>query len=260
MMHKTIHYCWFGGNPKSELILKCMESWKKVCPDFEIVEWNESNFDVSCCRYVKEAYEAKKWAFVSDYARFWILYHFGGIYVDTDVELIKPLEDLPDTFVGFEDKHTVASGLIRGACKGDSFCKQMLDSYEKDSFLLEDGSINKTTVCMRETALLKEQGLIPNGTLQQIGETTVYPSEYFSPKNYITGEMKLTSNTVSIHHYDSSWYSEEDKYAIALRTKYSKFMPQKLALRLSKLMAIKHFRGWRVAIAEGFRFLRRKKR
>ena len=104
MIPKIIHYCWFGGNPLPELAIKCIESWKKYLPDYEIKEWNESNFDINCCAYVREAYEAKKWAFVSDYARFWILYQHGGLYFDTDVELIKSIDDLivKGAFMGCE--------------------------------------------------------------------------------------------------------------------------------------------------------------
>ena len=114
-MSKTIHYCWFGKNPKSKLILKCIDSWRKCCPDYEIKEWNEENFDINCCDYVREAYEAKKWAFVSDYCRFYVLYNYGGIYLDTDVELLKSLDVLSKNFVGFENQNRVNSGLIRGA-------------------------------------------------------------------------------------------------------------------------------------------------
>ena len=142
MTNKTIHYCWFGKNPKSKLILKCIDSWRKHCPDYEIKEWNEENFDVNCCDYVREAYEAKKWAFVSDYCRFYVLYNYGGIYLDTDVELLKPLDILSEDFVGFENQNRVNSGLIRGAVSKDLICKLMLDSYANDHFLKQDGSYN----------------------------------------------------------------------------------------------------------------------
>ena len=259
MKQKKLHYCWFGGNPKSELILKCIESWKRFCPDFEIVEWNENNFNIHSCPYVEEAYAAKKWAFVSDYARFWILYRHGGVYLDTDVELIRPLKELPDTFVGFENQTTVASGLIRGALPGDEICDKMLQSYHADRFIKADGTLNTMTVCERETNILIGYGLKPNGKLQTVNNTTVYPTEYFSPKDYVTQEINITDNTVSIHHYDASWYSVEDKYAITLRVKYCKWMPKRMAMLAAKFMAIKHFRGWRTAFAEGMRFLKRKK-
>ena len=257
MYKKSIHYCWFGGNPKSDLIKKCQESWKRYCPDYEIIEWNESNFDINCCDYVKEAYAAKKWAFVSDYCRFYVLYHHGGIYLDTDVELIKPLDDLPDTFVGFENQSTCNSGLIRGADKGDEICRRMLESYNCDRFLLEDGRYNTKTVCIRETELLKEYGLVLNNKMQQIAGIRIYPSEYFSPKDYLTEELKITENTISIHHYDASWYTDEDKLAAQLRAKYRKLMPAKLALRVGKFAAVAKMRGLKSAAKETLYFLQK---
>lgn len=179
-MIKVIHYCWFGKNPKPDIVLKCIESWKNYCPDYTIVEWNESNFDVNCCNYVSEAYTAKKWAFVSDYCRFYVLYHQGGIYLDTDVELIKALDGLTDCFVGFESNERVASGLIRAAQKGDKICQLMLQSYENDCFLCSDGSYNLMTVCERETTILCKLGLKKDNTLQVISGTTIYPVDFFA--------------------------------------------------------------------------------
>lgn len=255
-MTKQLHYCWFGGNPKSDLIKKCQESWAQYCPDYEIIEWNESNFDVNCCDYVREAYAAKKWAFVSDYCRFYVLYHHGGIYLDTDVELIKPLDDLPDAFVGFENQDTCNSGLIRGAQAGDIICKSMLDSYHNDHFLLADGRYNTKTVCIRETDILKSYGLVSNGKQQCVEQTWVFPAEYFSPKDYLTEELNITENTISIHHYDASWYTEEDKLAAQLRAKYRKIMPAKLALRAGKFAAVIKMRGIKAAIKETVYFFK----
>lgn len=259
MDKKKIHYCWFGHNPKTELIENCLHSWKTFCPDCEIIEWNEANFDINCCDYVREAYEAKKWAYVSDYCRFYVLYQHGGIYLDTDVELLKPLDTLPDTFVGFENRTSVASGLIRGAKPGDKLCKEMMESYESDHYLLPDGTFNTETVCRRETGLLQQYGLKLNNTLQKVGETWIYPSEYFCPKDYLTEELNITEHTYSIHHYDASWYTEEDKIAALLRTKYRKYMPAQLALRLSKFVVISKLHGLNAAVAETMRFLKRRK-
>ncbi len=235
---KIIHYCWFGQGEKSELIIHCIDSWKKYCPDYEIIEWNETNFDINCCKYVSQAYEHKKYAFVSDYCRFFVLYNYGGVYLDTDVELLKPISDLPDTFVGFEHFGFVASGLIRGANKGDKICKLMLESYNKDQFILPP-----TTVCIRETEILKNFGLIPNNKKQFIANTQVYPTEYFCPLNYVTKRMKITKNTYSIHWYGASWLQHEplsfcnkfkdtifrlfviifgERFALFARKKYSK--------------------------------------
>ncbi|MBQ8431575.1 MAG: glycosyl transferase [Clostridia bacterium] len=247
---KKIHYCWFGGNPLSDIIKKCIASWKKECPDYEIIEWNESNFDIHCCKYVEEAYNNKKWAFVSDYARFQILYENGGIYVDTDVELIRSISDLPHTFVGFESDKLVASGLIRGADIGDLICQKMMESYQADRFVLDDGTFNTRTVCARETELLREYGLKLNGTLQTVAGTTVFPTEYFCPKDFFTGALNITDNTYSIHHYDSSWYDEEDKYTFRLRKKIQKFLPTRLSGMIARIIAIKKFRGMKAVFQE----------
>ena len=212
MSCKKIHYCWFGGAPFPEIVIKCMESWKRFCPDYEIIEWNESNFDVHCCKYVEQAYEAKKWAFVSDYCRFFVLYNYGGIYLDTDVELLKSLDGLPQNFVGFENKSTCNSGLIRGATAGDDICGKMLNSYNNDTFVLEDGKLNLKTVCERETAILAQYGLSLDGTEQFILNTKIFPQEYFCPFNYLTGKTITTKNTYSIHHYSYSWRNSKESF------------------------------------------------
>ena len=216
MRPKIIHYCWFGGNPKSKLIIQCMNSWKKYCPDYEIIEWNENNFDVNCCDYVREAYKSKKWAFVSDYCRFYILYHQGGVYLDTDVELIKNFSEMENTFVGFESEEAVNSGLIRAAEKGDTICKLMLESYHADHFCRQDGSLNTTTVCERETGILCQFGLKLNNQLQTVESTTVYPSDYFNPTDIKTRKVTITPRTVSIHHYAASWLDSKKKMKIMI--------------------------------------------
>ena len=258
MQNKKIHYCWFGGKPLNKLGERCLASWKKYCPEYEIIEWNESNFDIHCCKYVEEAYNAKKWAFVSDYCRFWVLYNFGGIYMDTDVEVIKPLNDLPDNFVGFESKSAVASGLIRGALTNDRLCKLMIDSYNKDKFLLDNGEFNLKTVCARETEILCKYGLVLNGEKQTILETTVFPTDYFCPKDFETKEINITQNTLTIHHYDSSWWTEEDFYKQELASRYNRFLPNKIAARLAYLMTIKKYHGFKFAVQKIFKRLNRK--
>ena len=144
---KVIHYCWFGRNEKPNLFYKCFESWKKYCPDYEIIEWNEDNFDINMIPYVKEAYEAKKWAFVADYARLWIVYHYGGIYLDTDVELLRPLDNLlaSEAFFGSEDEKSIATGLGFGARKGNNVVKCMLLDYSDQHFKNKDGTYDLTT-------------------------------------------------------------------------------------------------------------------
>ena len=218
MKTKTIHYCWFGGKPKPKLVLKCMESWKKYCPDWEIREWNEGNFDVNCCAFVREAYAAGKWAFVSDYCRFYALSLCGGVYLDTDVELLRPIDDLPDTFVGFERRDFVASGLIRGAEANDPVCLEMLEAYHQRHFLREDGSHCLTVVGELETDILKRHGLIMNDSLQTVCGTTVFPREYFAPIDFELGETNITEHTYSIHHYAASWISPWGKFKLKIRS------------------------------------------
>ena len=165
---KKIHYCWFGGNPKPELALKCIKSWKKYCPDYEIIEWNESNFDVNANQYCRDAYKEKKWAFVTDYARLVILYEHGGVYFDTDVQVIRSIDALLEhpAFMGIErasDSCKVASGLALGSEKGNPLIKEIMDDYDTASFYRSDGSIDITTCTVRnsETTRLCRRGSDP---------------------------------------------------------------------------------------------------
>lgn len=213
MIPKTIHYCWFGGNPKSKLIKKCIKSWKKYCPDYEIIEWNESNFDLNCCDYVREAYEEKKWAFVTDYARLKIVYENGGIYLDTDVELISKIDEFLkyNGFFGFEDDKHIATGLGFGAKKYNKFIKAMLDDYNGVHFKKKDCSLDIVTCPQRNTLVLEKLGLIRNGLTQTIDNNIFFASEYLNPINYFTGEKILTKNTHSIHWFNASWQDKEMK-------------------------------------------------
>lgn len=212
MIEKVIHYCWFGGNPKSKLIQDCIKSWKKYLPDYKIIEWNERNFDINCCQYIREAYKAKKWAFVSDYARCYILYHHGGLYFDTDVEILRPMDDcLNSPLVAMEDDHTINTGLIMYCEAGNDFCKWMLESYEKDKFIKEDGTYNLYTVCERGTEYFTTRGFVCENKLQNVAGFTVYPTEYFCP--YRHGEERIvTENTYTFHHYAASWFPKKEKF------------------------------------------------
>jgi mannosyltransferase OCH1-like enzyme len=217
MIPKKIHYCWFGRNSMPKLAKKCLESWKKKLPDYEIKEWNEDNFDVNIIQYTKEAYEAKKYAFVSDYARFKILHDEGGIYLDTDVEVLRNFDEflVNESFTGFENIERVAPGLILGAKKNNTFIKEMYQSYNECHFINYDGTMNTETIVDRITTILIKRGLILNGKYQQISNLSIYPVEYFSPKSYETGKINLTSNTYSIHHFAASWkprYQKTEKY------------------------------------------------
>jgi len=211
MIPKTIHYCWFGRNPKPKLAEKCIKSWKKYCPDYEIIEWNEDNYDVTKIPYMKEAYEAKKWGFVPDYARLDIIYQYGGIYLDTDVELIKPIDDLLKYkgFAGFERGKYVALGLGFGAEAGCQALKSLMDAYQEEHFQNSDGTLNLIPAPVRDTDVFAKKGLVLNDSLQTIDGMTVFPTEYFCP---LAGgyEMKKTKNTFSVHWYSGSWLPEQE--------------------------------------------------
>ena len=208
MIPKTIHYCWFGKNPLPESAIKCINSWRKFCPDYEIIEHNEDNYDINKYAYAKEAYDAKKWAFVSDIARLDILYHNGGIYLDTDVELLKPIDDLLDCdgFMSFEDKKQVASGLGMAAAPHSPIIKLLLDEYENTRFNLGNGQYDLTPCPVRNTKQLVKIGLRPDGTYQEIQNFKFFTRDVFAPKEATTGRMRyFTERTRAIHHYDASW-------------------------------------------------------
>lgn len=211
---KVIHYCWFGGAKLGPDELKCLDSWKRYLPNYEIIRWDESNFDVTCCPFVEEAYRAKRWAFVSDYARFKILFDRGGLYFDTDVEVVKPLDDIvaEGPFMGFQTDFTgerckgeVAPGLGLGAVAGMSIYREALEMYEREHFTLPDGSHDVTTVVQRTTELLRAHGLQDHPGIQKVAGLTLYPSEFFNPKDLWSGVISVTENTRSIHHFGMSW-------------------------------------------------------
>lgn len=206
---KVFHYIWLGGKPLPKKIEKCIASWQKVCPDFVVKRWDESNLNLELNDYVKEALKAKKYAFASDVLRFDILEKEGGVYMDIDVCMLAPFGELlnKDMFMGFEYNTSVAPGLVMGATKGNKHVKALLDSYGADHFILPDGSQNLNTICVRTTNYLVNLGLKLDGTLQEIDGITVCPTEYFCPYSPITGRKNITENTRAIHLYYSSWYS-----------------------------------------------------
>ena len=213
---KVIHYCWFGGNPLTELALQCIESWKKYCPEYEIKQWDERNYDVNSCAYIREAYEAKKWAFVSDYARFDILYAHGGVYFDTDVELIAPIDDILERgpFFGaernLENRVSVAPGLGMAAPANLPLYAEMLDIYRRKHFIIEAGEFDQTTIVQYVTDLLMQKGLTDMQYPQNVAGVWVYPWDFFCPMMHQTGEITYTSNTRSVHYYDASWVPTEE--------------------------------------------------
>ena len=237
MIPKIIHYCWFGHNPLPESAQKCIASWRKFFPDYEIKEWNEDNFDVNSIPYTREAYEEKKYAFVSDYARFWILYKYGGLYFDTDVEVIKPMDEIVKrgAFMGIEKgaslngKPMVAPGLGLGVEAGHPFYKRMLDYYNQMSFLLADGSLNTHTIVKYTTLQLYAHGMLAKANLQCVDGIWIYPEDVFCPMDSTNGIISITDNTVSIHHYDCSWL---DHHTIRFRLHLLKNAINRLLNRL----------------------------
>ncbi len=250
---KVIHYCWFGGNPLNDMAVKCIESWKKYCPDYEIKEWNESNYDVNCCVYSQQAYEAKKWAFVSDVARYKILYEYGGIYLDTDVEIIKPLDDIVEagSFMGMElPKNYIATGLGFGVEPKLKVIKEIIDDYENSVFIDENGEMDLKTIVARTTDILSKYGFVPCAKKQVVANITIYPPEYFCPKDIRFKELNITENTHTIHHFDGSWVSDEIKFYKKLRAKLWKFMPQGIARIFAKTISIVKYRGVKALFLE----------
>lgn len=246
---KVIHYCWFGENPQPESVQHCIQSWKKFCPDYEIIEWNESNFDCSTNRYCREAYEQKKWAFVSDYARLKIINDQGGIYLDTDVELVKPLDDLLEygAFMGFErakpsasiPRFQVATGLGFGAIPRHPVIQALLADYADIPFVLPDGTCDCTACPDRSTNTLVSLGLVPDDSLQMLGDVCILPAEYLCPQDFYSGKLTMTEHTYSIHHYDASWISSGARRSIALR-----HLVGNRVYRILYRVLLHHFSGW----------------
>lgn len=233
-MPKIIHYVWFGRNQKPDVMKDCIASWKKFFPGWEIKEWNEENYDVSVIPYTEEAYRAQKWAFVSDYVRFDVLYKFGGIYVDIDVEFIRPLPNSfleCEAFTGFESAGFVSPGLIFGAHKGFSLLKKILEIYNNEHFeIRKDG--NYKTVNMYLTELLLKDGLKLNDTFQRIDGLSVYPSEYFCGYDTDIDEPAITCNTICWHHYLGSWVK------ITFKSKVQKILRKIIGVKKYKKLLI----------------------
>ncbi|MBO7537947.1 MAG: glycosyl transferase [Prevotella sp.] len=241
MIPKVIHYCWFGAKEKPKSVQRCITSWRKYCPDYEIKEWNEDNFDVNMMPYTRDAYQAGKYAFVSDVARFWVLYHKGGVYFDTDVEVIRPIDELVERgpFMGWEKPDAlgnihVAPGLGLAAPKGFFLYKEILDGFSALSYYLEDGQWNPYTMIPLVTDLLLQKGLKLDGTLQNVNVNdnanssvpvdvpvdvpvvTIYPADYLCPMDSLTGKIELTNNTHTIHHYSMSWLPKITQWRVRL--------------------------------------------
>ena len=216
MIPKKIHYCWFGQGKLSSKARKCIQSWKKYCPDYEIIEWNENNFNVNQNEYTKKVYREKKYAFLSDYARLKIIYEQGGIYLDVDVEVVKSFDDLLSNkaYFGFESNEYANTGAGFGAEKGNRAVKILLEQYDQ----LLDGTKDVIGCPILNTQGLVQFGLKLNGEWQELEDCIVYSSDYFNPYDDPTGRLNKTKNTYSIHWYAKSWL---DKKTI-IRSKLTK--------------------------------------
>lgn len=214
---KTVHYCWFGGQAKPDFVLNNIETWKRHLTDYEILEWNESNFDINCCQYVAEAHACKKYAFVSDYARLYALYNVGGIYFDVDVEVCKSLDELltvSGVILGFEEFDFVASSTMI-ASKGSSFIFDFMESYQTRVFVQDGGELDQTTNVRILTQRAEDIGLLANGNEQQLyyGDESVLVLDQlkFSPLDYANHVNHSDLTTFTVHHFEQTWAGPQGK-------------------------------------------------
>ena len=232
MIPKKIHYCWFGGNPLDETSRKCISSWGKYFPDYEIIQWNEDNFDISQIEFMQKAYDEKKWAFVSDVARLLIIYEHGGFYFDTDVEVIRTFDDIleqsPDGYLAYEKLNCVSTGLGFGMPPKHPLLEELIELYRDLDFDTYKNRLSEIACPILTTTLLQRQGYVPEDRMQRIRGLDVYPSEYFSPIDYETGKMLKTGRTHSIHWYNASWNDVQEKKYRHLEQKCMQFLGKRL--------------------------------
>ncbi|MFI3165982.1 MAG: capsular polysaccharide synthesis protein [Bacillota bacterium] len=207
MIPKKIHYVWFGGKEKPELAKRCIESWKRFCSDYEIIEWNESNFDINSNVYIRQAYESKKYAFASDLVRLLVVKEHGGIYLDTDVEVVKPFDELLvfDAFIGFENEEFCNTGQGFGSEANSKFIDVMIAEYENSVFINKDGSLNMVGCPHKNTDAMRKLGFKIDGSMQVVSNVVCLPQEYMNPYDDSTGKLNKTGNTYSIHWYAKTW-------------------------------------------------------
>lgn len=228
---KIVHYCWFGGKEKPDSVKRCIESWKKFLPDYQLMEWNEDNFNIEKLQYTKEAYAAKKYAFVSDVARIEALYQYGGIYMDTDVEVLKSFTPLLDArcILGMEEKEYIATSFMAFE-KKHPLIRQFLNLYENINFLDENGQIITGTNVAKLTNLLIEKGFVQENYYQELEEgIKIYPKEFFSPYDYINCHYTITENSYCVHHFAVSWMSKKEQVKKGIKKQLSKILgPKKM--------------------------------
>lgn len=251
MIPKIIHYCWFSNPPEyPPEVLKCISSWKEKIPDYEIKLWNAENFDVTICPYVQEAFQEKKYAFASDYVRLWALYNYGGIYLDSDIEVLKSFDDLliNKAFTGFEDKKRIAAWIF-GSEKGNPLFKQFMNDYEGRHFIIGEGLYDTTPNPVPITKRLLEHGLKLNGKTQKLDLITVYSETYFCPFNpYRQTGNCFTDNTYSNHYFNGAWkntQSEKERIYKEREEKYVKVFGRKIGTRVCSLISGLKYLGFK---------------
>lgn len=236
MIPKIIHYVWVGGKPLTPLAEKCIASWKKYCPDYEIKRWDETTFDINQNKYCKQAYENKKWAFVSDYIRLKVMYDFGGIYMDTDVEVIKPLDKFlgHKAFSGYENDSQIPTGIIASE-KNGKWVGELLKDYDTKEFVMADGSFNLETNVVQITSTTKKMypNLVLNNTFTDCGDVVFYPKDYFCPIDYDTKKIIKSANIHTIHWFAGSWLDAKTKTKIKIQ-KFANFITFGLASKVWK--------------------------
>lgn len=229
MIPKKIHYCWFGGKELPVEVKKCIKTWKKKCPDYEIIRWDESNFDVNVHPFMKAAYEAKKWAFVSDYARLKIVYDNGGIYLDTDVELVKNLDELRknECYIAIQQSESLcATGLGFGAINEHPVVKEMMECY--DGLMFSESKMKEIACPILNDAVIRTHGKVDLDNITRLENVTVYPPRYFDPYG---GENLLCDDTYSIHHYAASWTGNRNSF----KRKIARIIGQNNIIRLKAI-------------------------
>lgn len=228
MIPKIIHYCWFGRGEMPKLAKKCISSWSKYLPEYKVMVWNEDTFDVGAHPYTKEAYDARKFAFITDYVRLWALKEYGGVYMDTDVEVIKPLDDFLDNpaFSGFEDETHIPTGIMASEKNGEWVTAQ-LKYYDGRHFKREDGTLDTTTNVVIMCNNMSREGFILKNSRQNFkGIIEIYPKDYFCPKSYRTGKIMMTPNTHTIHHFAGSWYTPWQRFKRMIKPYIFKMMKE----------------------------------
>lgn len=244
MIPKVIHYCWFGKNPKDKVVKKCIESWYKYCPNYKIIEWNESNFNINENDFINEAYKAKKWAFVSDYVRLKVLYEYGGIYCDADLELIKNIDDLLvyGAFSGYQNIEEIPTGII-GAVQKNKWIEHLLSYYNNRHFVYDKGYDMRTNVSIITEMTKLKYNLLLNNRIQVFGDSCIlFPQDYLCAKSSRSGKITVTKNTYAIHHFNGSWIDENVKMKLIVRKFLNRIFSEKVIEK--NLFLIKSFREY----------------